>query len=230
LRHVPFPYKYKYILKNWLNLEFVEFESNKIYKSVPQGRIMSPLLMNFILNGMEILINKSILKYNKIISKSSIKKFPKNEIELLIKYKWLNNNYKKYPISCELYRYANDFVVLCGSKKLLALIKKKFTKFLQSRGLKIYFKKSKTILFKNNTPFNFLGYTFIYFIHTKHKKKKFLRKNKREYPLENWPKLFTYPSNSKLIFLKKRLKTLVKYNLNSSAYVLISILNSTIKI
>ena len=232
LKHAPFPFKYKYILKSWLKLRFIKFRSNKMYKNdkgISQSRIISPLLMNFILNGMETLVNESIIEYNKVVFKSPIKKFLNGKIKLLIKHRWLNGSFKKYQISCKLYRYADDFIFLCGSKRLLALIKKKFIKFLQSRGLQIHFKKSKTILFKNNTPFDFLGYTFIYLICTKHIKNKLLHENKLKYRLQNRPRLFVYPSRSKVNIFKKHLKTLIKYNQNSSAYVLISILNPIIR-
>lgn len=184
--------------------------------------------MNFTLNGIETLMNESILEYNKIVSKSSIKKFPNSEIKLLIKHKWLNGSFKG-QMNCKLYRYADNFIVLCKSKRLLALIKKKFINFLQSRGLQIHSKKSKTTLFKNNTPFDFLGHTFIHLIRTKHIKNKLLHENKLKYRVQSLPKLFVHPSRLKINYLKKRLQTLIKYRQNSSAYILISILNPIIR-
>jgi len=56
LKNVPFPPKYRYILKNWLKLGHIEFGTIKELTNdtgIPQGGIISPLLMNFTLNGME---------------------------------------------------------------------------------------------------------------------------------------------------------------------------------
>lgn len=226
IKNLPFPFKYKYILKSWIKLGFIEFGSNKIYnnfRSIPRGEIINPLLINFILNGIETLINKNISQYNKIRFKSSIKKFSNGEIELLIKNKWLKRKSKEDQIWWKLYRYSNCLIVLCKSKTLSALIKKKFIKFLKSRGLQINFKKSKTTLFKTNTPFNFLGHTFIWLIRKNH------QKNKMGYQLNNLPRIFVYPPKQKIKSLKKRLKTLIKYNQNSSAYMLIIILNFIIR-
>src|SRR5439155_23790719 len=82
--------------------------------------------------------------------------------------------FKDVKISCEIIRFADDFIVISGSPILLDIIKIKINKFLTLRGLEIHPNKSRTLTFSINNPFNFLGYTFVYLIQTKHIRCKFL--------------------------------------------------------
>ena len=232
LKNSPFPPKYKYILKNWLNLGHIEFGSTQIEHSdtgIPQGGIISPLLMNLTLNGMESLIYEVMLNYQKNVPRSRLKYSSDGEAKFLLFHKLSDDSFKERQISCRFFRYADDFIVICSSVRLLSLIKKKVRVFLQQRGLEIHPNKSKTILFAVNKPFDFLGYTFIYLIRTKFIKSKLLHRNKPEYRLNGRPRLFVHPSRSAIKSFKIRLKTLIKKNQNVSAYRLIAVLNPRIR-
>ena len=232
LKNSPFPPKYKYILKSWLKLGHIEFGSNKIELNdvgIPQGGIISPLLMNFTLNGIENLINEEMILYQKSLPRSRLKYSVDGTAKLYLFHKLSNGSFKERQTSCKFFRYADDFIVICSSPRLLSLIKKKVQKFLRQRGLEIHPNKSRTILFKLNTPFDFLGYTFIYLIRTKFIKNKMLHGSKPEYRLHGRPRLFVHPSRSAIKSFKIRLKAFIKKNQNVSAYRLIAVLNPKIR-
>lgn len=232
LKNVPFPPKYKYILKNWLKLGHFEFETAKVLFSdtgIPQGGIISPLLMNFTLNGMENLINEEIINYQKIVPRSRLKRFSTDNVELYLFSRLSDGNFKERKVSCRFFRYADDFIVICSSARLLSLIKKRIAIFLKQRGLEIHPNKSQTILFKINTPFNFLGYTFVYLVRSQFIKSKLLHRNKPEYRLCGRPRLFVHPSRTAIKSFKTRLKDILTKNQNISAYRLIALLNPRIR-
>lgn len=232
LKNNPFPPKYKYIPKGWLKLGHIEFGSTQVKSSdsgIPQGGIISPLLMNLTLNGMESLIYEVMQDYQKGVPKSRLKYSSDGEAKFLLFHKLLDGSFKERQISCKFFRYADDFIVICSSTRLLSLIKKKVHEFLQQRGLKIHPNKSRTVLFNVNKPFDFLGYTFIYLVRTKFIRSKLLHRNKPEYRLHGIPRLFVHPSRLTVQLFKIRLKTHIKKNQNVSAYRLIAILNPRIR-
>ena len=170
LKNVPFPSKYKYILKNWLKLGHIEFKTNVELTNdtgIPQGGIISPLLMNFTLNGMEDLINNEIVEYQKVVPINRLKGSFKDETKLYLFHKLSDGNFKERQISWRFFRYAGDFIIICSSSRLLSSIQRITKEFLQQRGLEIHPSRSKTFLFKINQPFDFLSYTFVYLIRTK---------------------------------------------------------------
>jgi RNA-directed DNA polymerase len=232
LKNVPFPPKYKYILKNWLKLGHIEFGTTKVLSSdtgIPQGGIISPLLMNFTLNGMENLINEEIINYQKIVPRSRLKRFSTDNVELYLFSRLSDGNFKERKVSCRFFRYADDFIVICSSARLLSLIKKRIAIFLKQRGLEIHPNKSQTILFKINTPFDFLGYTFVYLVRSQFIKSKLLHRNKPEYRLRGRPRLFVHPSRTAIKSFKTRLKDILTKNQNICAYRLIALLNPRIR-
>lgn len=232
LEKIPFPPKYQYILKNWLKLGHIEFGTTKVLSNdtgIPQGGIISPLLMNFTLNGMENLINEEIITYQKITPRSRLKASSNGDSSLYLFFRLSDGSFKERKISCRFFRYADDFIVICSSARLLSSIKKSVAIFLKQRGLEIHPNKSQTILFKVNRPFNFLGYTFVYLARSKFIKSKLLHRHKPEYRLHGRPRLFVHPSRIAIEFFKRRLKDIITKNQNASAYRLIALLNPRIR-
>lgn len=232
VKNTPFPSKYKYILRNLLEFDYIKFKSNKTFENVKkifQKKIFSLLITNLVLNGIEHLIHRIIVKYKINMLRARLKYRFDGQAQLFFNHKRLDGSFKESRIICNFSRYAKNFVILCTSKKLLILIKKKFLHFLQRRGLQIDLNKTKTTLLKVNCSVNFLGYTFIYLIRTKFIYNKLLHRNKREHCKKNCPKLFVCPSRSAIQSFKKCLKNLIKNNQNNSAYQLIAILNPIIK-
>jgi RNA-directed DNA polymerase len=233
LNNIPIPKKYKFIFKKWLTSGFVEFGNDKIYptyQGVPQGGLISPLLMNMTLNGMENLIEEAKLEYKNKIKKSVIRKRKDGSNQLSVKMKSkVKAKFKEINISCNLIRYADDFIIICGSPILLDILKRKVKEFLKIRGLEIHLNKSKTIYFKINAPFNFLGYTFVYLIRTNNIRSKFLMRYIREYRLEGRPRLYVYPSTLKYDNIKLKIKNILRSNYNTTIFQLISKLNPIIR-
>lgn len=142
----------------------MQHKANKTVRSnvrVSSSGSINPLFMNFFFNGMGNLIHENILEYKKVVFKCYINHFPNSKIASSVKYKPADWDCKKLQTSCRFFKYANDFIILSSSNKFLTLIKKKIYFYFYERGLQLHPAKKKTILFKSNTPFEFLGYTFI---------------------------------------------------------------------
>jgi len=230
IKNVPFPIKYKYILKNWLNFYSIKIETIKGLGNgtrILQGYNISPLLINFALNGIETLINEEIINYQKTVSKSYLKIYPNGNVGLYLFLKLSDGSFKKRKISCQFFRYSDTFIVICSSNKLLFLIKKRINVFLNLRGLKIQSNKSQTILFKINASFDFLGYTFMY-LACQVKKCKVLQRHNYEYKHRR-PRLFVSPSKIAIQFFKLSFKAIITNNQSVSAYKLIAFLNPIIR-
>ncbi len=110
-------------------------------EGTPQGGVISPLLANIALHGMEQKINQA---------------FPKKEI-------WSKNKRIGYQNSAHLIRYADDFVILHDNLEVVQKCQEIITSWLQQMGLEL--KPSKTKLthtlneYEGNVGFNFLGFT-----------------------------------------------------------------------
>lgn len=119
------------LIEKWLKAGYVEI--GKIYVSdfgTPQGNIISPLLANIALHGMERAL--------------AIRYHPDGYVRPECKY--------------SLVRYADDFVVLAKSKKDASKAKEILSEFFLSSGLE--FSEDKTKIVEASEGFDFLGWTF----------------------------------------------------------------------
>jgi RNA-directed DNA polymerase len=116
----------------------------------PQGGIISPVLANLTLNGLEEAVRKSI---------SSItggKTLRKNVYKEGVRVKMLSFNLKTI-------RYADDFVVIGTSRRVIEnFVKPSVEAFLNERGLKLSPEKTKIFQIESGMELNFLGYTIKY--------------------------------------------------------------------
>jgi len=137
LRHIPME---KRILRQWLKAGYIEksafFNTDD---GTPQGGIISPVLANMTLDGLERLINK--------------------------RYKYLHRNngqiYWRSRVGkatmVHLIRYADDFIITGVSKELLENeVKPMIEAFLSERGLVL--SESKTAITHIEDGFDFLGF------------------------------------------------------------------------
>jgi len=92
-------------------------------EGTPQGGIISPMLCNIVLNGMENLIRKAIPKI------------------------------KKIGPGIHVIRYADDIVILGKSKEILLKCKEILTEFLLERGLELNEKKTRITHIKKGFDF-----------------------------------------------------------------------------
>ena len=124
----------KNLIKRWLEAGYLE--NNIFYKTrtgTPQGGIISPLLANIALNGMEKALN---IKYK-----------PRK-----IKGKYYYVNTSKYVVI----KYADDFVVLCETLKDAEAVYGLLDDYLEERGLTLAQDKTRITHIKEG--FDFLGY------------------------------------------------------------------------
>lgn len=120
------------LIKKWLKAGYLE---NNVFHftdmGTPQGGIISPLLANIALNGMEKALDIKYHKNGQVRSEN------------------------KYIVI----RYADDFVVLTKSEKLLIEAKAKLVKWLKTRNLVLSDNKTSTYNVKQKS-LNFLGFEF----------------------------------------------------------------------
>lgn len=120
----------KTVLRKWLKAGFVE--NGKLYptkRGTPQGGIVSPLLANITLNGLE-------SELQKVFGAPQTREARRNRIHLCI--------------------HADDFIVAGSSKELLETrVKPVIQKFLKERGLTLSEEKTKTTHISEG--FDFLG-------------------------------------------------------------------------
>jgi RNA-directed DNA polymerase len=106
------------------------YELNENIIGTPQGGVISPILSNVALNGLESAI--IILDAPRQLSRSN----PNNKVHLV--------------------RYADDFVIVAPHKSALELRIKIAEEFLQSRGLELSLEKSKIMTIYEG--FDYLGF------------------------------------------------------------------------
>lgn len=125
------------LIKDWLEAGYMH--SDKFYvteSGTPQGGIISPLLANIALHGMEKALN---IKYKR--------------------YKRPNGSYSyRNDSKFVMVRFADDFVVLCKTKEDAKEVPKLLENYLDSRGLTL--SPEKTLITHLDEGFDFLGINF----------------------------------------------------------------------
>ncbi|MBN1802718.1 MAG: reverse transcriptase N-terminal domain-containing protein [Candidatus Lokiarchaeota archaeon] len=127
---------FKTLINKWLKVGY--FYKGNYYKSakgLSQGAVISPLLANIALDGIEQLFGIDNRKYIPFLTRTT------------------NNG------GISLIKYADDFIVIAPSYKILKnLVVPKLNLFLKKRGLNLNMKKTKIV--RSNMGFEFLGFTF----------------------------------------------------------------------
>ena len=127
----------KHIIHDWLKAGYIHSDNFYVTESgTPQGGIISPLLANIALHGMEDALN---IKYER-------KKRSDGS------YTFVNKS--KYT----LIKYADDFVVLCKTKSDALKVYELLEPYLEQRGLTL--SKEKTKITHLSKGFDFLGVNF----------------------------------------------------------------------
>jgi RNA-directed DNA polymerase len=116
----------------------------------PQGGIISPMLCNVALNGLEKAIKVDKERFNTKLEFTSInRKHPDNKVNLI--------------------RYADDFVILAPHKTALKLRIQIAQEFLKTRGLELSKEKSKIVTIFQG--FDYLGFNLRKHKHNPYKQK-----------------------------------------------------------
>jgi RNA-directed DNA polymerase len=130
----------KKLIQKWLKAGFVDnnvFE--KTETGTPQGGVISPLLANIALHGME---EELGIEYYTSISKNGNRSVKK----------------KAEKRTLAMVRYADDFLIFCQSREEAESIYHKLVPYLNNRGLELA--KEKTRVVHVTEGFDFLGFTF----------------------------------------------------------------------
>ena len=210
--HFPMPTGFENVLESWLCSGVLEGSSFYLNEyGVPQGGIISPLIANFTLDGLETAAFRGVKKSVTIIDS--------------------DNNKKVLDLKFGLVRYADDFIIVLNHPRNLELIKKNVEEFLNIRGLQINKKKSKDIYFsfkktKKEEPspkFDFLGFTFMYQSNVR------LSRIISRKDMTNSKKVIVSPSRQNVISFKRKLKILIGKNSNLTAIELLQKLNPVLR-
>jgi RNA-directed DNA polymerase len=127
----------KSILKQFLKAGFVYENSLFPTKAgTPQGGIISPILANMTLDGIESLL---VDKYHKT-------KYGRVDVKVAAKYK------------VNFVRYADDFIVTANTKEIAEEAKELIKNFLMDKGLEL--SDEKTLITHIDNGFDFLGWNF----------------------------------------------------------------------
>ena len=177
-------------------------------EGTPQGGILSPVLANFTLNGLENVVYQSL---------HSLTKFKSRRIQV-------KGTNVSYTFHLDIVRYVDDFIILCRNKFILeSLTLPAVNEFLKERGLRLSSEKTKFFRLKDGIKLKFLGYNF-------HYENKWKAKNTFMYSNHvNSRAIALYPEKSKLNNLIKSLKKICAKFSNLDAYNLIAKLNSRLR-
>lgn len=208
----PMPTGFEHVLKSWLSSRVLINQS--LYKNeygVSQGGIISSLIANFTLNGLEKAALKDVIKSVRVNT-------PKQ-----------GNN--TLNLTFGLVRYADDFVIILNHPRNLELVKENVKMFLKKRGLQINSKKSKDIFFskkklKKSEPspkFNFLGFTFMFQASVQ------ISRIVSRRDMTGKKKVVIYPNRENIIGFKRKLKILIEKNTNTTAMELLNKLNPVLR-
>lgn len=211
-KNFPMPTGFEHILKSWLSSRVLINQSLfKKEHGVPQGGIISPLIANFTLNGLEKAAFKNVIKSVSVNTSEQVK----NTLDLTF----------------GLIRYADDFVIILNHPRNLTLVKENVKMFLNERGLYINNKKSKDIFFseekqEKNEPspqFKFLGFTFMFQTNVR------ISRIISRRDMTGKKKVIVYPSRENIIDFKRKLKVLIGKSTNITAIELLNKLNPVLR-
>nr|WP_239695531.1 group II intron reverse transcriptase/maturase [Priestia filamentosa] len=124
------------LIKRWLKMGYIEQDMlHKTTEGTPQGSIVSPLLANIALCGME------------------------EEIGIVYKKTYKPGGGYKVDPKCKIGRvlYADDFVIVTETKEQAQSMYQKLIPYLQKRGIKLSADKTRVTHIENG--FNFLGFS-----------------------------------------------------------------------
>lgn len=197
--------KLRKAIKGWLKAGVMEGDSYYRPKAgTPQGGVISPLLANIALHGMEYEVKDAL------------------EQELLWYLKRRNNGYTSKAVARQnlsLIRYADDFVIMHESKELIEKAKKFVQQWLGKMGLKLSESKTKIVNVFHRSPNEEIGFDFLGF-------------NIRQYPTtcrKSGMVLLIKPSNKSQKMHKLSIAQMIKRKIAVTQDELIDSLNPLIR-
>lgn len=179
-------------------------------EGVVQGDIISPLIGNFMLDGLENIVFSSI----KTITTSK---------KLIREFRQSSGKSVRFQLKLVFVRYADNFVVLAASKHLIEkYVRPAIEEFLRLRGVQLAPGKTKILCLKHQN-LHFLGYTFQY-------KKKWCGGNKNLFNFNtNRSGIAMYPQRKKLVLVCRKLRKIFHHSTHRAAGLVISEVNPIIR-
>lgn len=211
LTNLPFKPYINSLFKEWLKAGSIyNGEFSDTISWTPQWGILSPILANFTLNGLE----QTVLDSIKPLTKSKNQRTSVNAKD---------GKYKTINMLVSIVRYADDFIILARSKYIITeYIRPAVIKFLEERGLTLSHEKTKIFPMKNNKV-KFLGYDIQ---HREDWKIKYQIIHSRIGKKEG---IAVYPSKESVEKLMDKINTEIQTNNNLSAFELITKLNPILR-
>ena len=124
------------VLAQFLKAGYMETgEWHETDEGTPQGGIISPILANIALDGIDRLLDE---EYHEKDGRTNCRKNRQNKVNFV--------------------RYADDFVITANSEALAQDVKAKVAEFLKARGLTL--SEEKTLVTNIDDGFDFLGWNF----------------------------------------------------------------------
>lgn len=218
--NVPLPKRLRTILDGWLkagNVYHGKYELS--IAGTPQGRAcaLSPILANYVLDGLEKAVYESISSLTK-------GKAQRKERRIVIRRK--DGTRTRINSHLLVVRYADDIVVLARSKHLIIkYVLPAIKNFLKVRGLKLSPTKTKIFTLSDSiSQLEFLGYVLKY-------RERWNARNPLvfKHSGEAGIGIALYPNKEKVKEVIKKIKSIFAKAQNTAAYTLIAKLNPIIR-
>ena len=252
LTNFPMPYGFEHILIEWL--KFNNLFNNNIYNNNihdnyieniidyhPSGHptggnhvrdnnnfIISPLILNFILDGLE----ESIYKANRTIKNEDKIQFLKEQNKLYKAEKLF-----RIETSISFIRYLNNIIIITNTDKIIPDIKQIINDFFIHRNIKYNISDINKV--SHGFKFNYLGFNIKYLDHYKKDPPTKLVDLGKDGILtkgitykgfkQSKSGIFVLPNSYAITYIKSKIKNIFK-NLHESPYSLIKLVNPIIRI
>jgi len=143
----------KQLIEKWLKADYVDNNTfHETERGTPQGGVISPLLANIALHGME------------------------KELGVEYRYHSKSKGYILKDKSTGIVRYADDFVIICHTQGQAESMYEKMENYLKIRGLSLSAEKTKVTHIEEG--FNFLGFNIRQYRIGKNKTKLIIKPSK----------------------------------------------------
>jgi len=191
-------------IRQWFKCGYVESDMlHATEAGTPQGGVISPLLCNIGLWGIDFEI------YNHLIT--TRKPADRNLKPFVSFVSNVKNRHREHSPSVGFMQYADDFVIICENEDYLKRVMEVLPGILDKRGLKLSASKTREVAFYKGESFKFLGFVFDKWKSGKHDKEykvTFYADPEKVYSfcrkLREWTKMIRLFEHSNKIELSKK--------------------------
>jgi retron-type reverse transcriptase len=215
IKNVPMPKNYEHLLKILLKTPII-YEDKIINENTRcgliQGGIISPLLANWTLDGLENIMKNCIKSKTNHPWNSYF--FPLGKEEFLEKKGLLKNlstraekEKRGSRNTISIVRFADDIIIVTNNQELTSIIMSNLNSFLKDRGLSLSETKTRIIPWKMGNSLNYLGWTFMLI---RPNRVMWMIKTKRALAgkLNDWTGMYCFPSRKSTKNLRNNVKSI----------------------